>query len=190
VGDAFARVYINSYANPHFHGECLKIITAKVDVEHTKLDQYKTEYAKQQADKLAEREASKAKTAEANKKLDFKKKIIKDALKSAIKVSKLSITHTTTGWGGIFKSGTVAVDRFKVAKPNKEYWNEPAILWVFMNGPEIVIQAGDGSIPTGPTTVVRYNFNLTDPDSIAKMGATMVGIGGRAWDPYLKKGKK
>jgi hypothetical protein len=189
VGDAFARIYINSYANPHFHGDCLKHTAAQVDIEHAKLDQYKEEYAKEQAEKLAIREAAKAKTAAANEELNFRKKIIKDALKSTVKVSKLSIIHSGSSWDGVFKGRAKPADRFKIAKPNKEYWNEPAIIWVFIGGSEVAIQPGGPPYDPefGPT---MSHLNLADPNAITKMGNMMLEIGGKAWDPYLKKVKK
>jgi hypothetical protein len=87
--DGYVRVYINRYANPYFHANCLR----KMVIEVEKHENKSGDLWKKHQEKIAAAQA--IKKAKKNKK-GFSRQIIKDALKAVgVKVSACKFRNAT-----------------------------------------------------------------------------------------------
>jgi len=176
-GDGFARIYINSYADPYFHAKCLDLAAVKAGLEKANLKEYAKRKAEEDATKAEDRAATKVKSVERKKKTSFQKQILRDALKTQnILVSKVSITG-----GGHYSESRLWIgpgeklrQQEGLQNPEAAYRDRwPDISCDFIDQ-DIAMGArqtwsGSGWIYDGGTKV-----SLADPDSLQKIGEELV----------------
>jgi hypothetical protein len=168
-GDAYARIYINRYANPYFHAYCLDKIAQKAQETKEKLKEFEVSETARVTVIRMRRELDKIEAKKITKKASFQKQIIRDALKTQnIMVSKVKIM------GGGFNEE----DIFRIRCDGGPFKIEH--LSSIFNGDSVYIglskywTRGTDVPPIGGNGCYLSQFCLADPNSLEKIGAEIV----------------
>lgn len=177
--------------HPSIHKECLEKALTQFE---TQKDTIKLAYENKIKQKKIDKEKSQAELKEARKIRNWKKTIIKDALKKiGLRVTKLSITNPHD-WGANGKGDIIRIGR-PWSSSSTSSTHCSSFLWIRLDQADCYVVK-----PNGRSYYLHdineligsdhKKISLADPDAIDKIAEAMENLKEGDWSAYLKKSKK
>lgn len=163
-GDSFVQIDVGSWFRPFVHADCLLNVAQFAKAEEVHRDTYKQEWEQQQTRVAATKAAKKAEAIVRKKKADFNKQLIKDAMKSADLVIRKS---------RINRIWSEDPDRFRIFYAGctcQECSRHVKVCDISILQNHVALDRDPLNKDLSIRGTLREEYDLTDPNSISKIG--------------------